>query len=133
MVLGLGQSTRQTMQLEARAANRRRGGKNVRVRPIRQGGPRWLPATLEINRVGGMELSDNAGDYVCNFSMYILLEQIRRTGARIQFGFVHIPHDFSLSKASRAVAAILRQWRRKRIIAERVRLIGWVCAPWLAG
>jgi pyroglutamyl-peptidase len=111
-VLGLGQSARQRIEIETRAVNRQRASKKAQARPIRQRGPRWLQTTLKI-KLGRrrVKLSNDAGDYVCNFSMYVMLEQIRRAQASIEFGFMHIPHDADLGQARRLVRRVLRNLR----------------------
>jgi len=113
VVLGLGQSTRRTIDFETRAANRRRGGQKTRARAIRQRGPRWLPATLDIELDRSVKRSSHAGDYVCNFSMYVMLDQIQRAQAKTQFGFLHLPHDLALHEGSQVVAGVLEKlaWR----------------------
>jgi len=108
-VLGLGQSARRTIEFETRAANRRRAGPKVRARAIRKRGPRWLPATLEMKLGASVKRSTNAGEYVCNFSMYVMLDQIRRAEARTQLGFIHIPHDFAPREAARLVAVAVKK------------------------
>ena len=115
VVLGLGQSTRRGIEWEARAANRRRAGAKARARAIRKCGPRWLPTTLDIELGPSLKRSRSAGDYVCNFSMYVMLDQIRRAQAKTRFGFVHIPHDFAPSDAARVVARALRKLGRMEL------------------
>jgi pyroglutamyl-peptidase len=108
-VLGLGQSSRQTIEVEGRAMNRRRARKEDRPKLISATGSRWLPSTLEIKTGRQARTSRNAGDYVCNFSMYVMLSQIARAKTDIPFGFIHIPHDYELRKAGRFVQRVLRQ------------------------
>jgi pyroglutamyl-peptidase len=107
IVLGLGQSARPAIEIETRAANRRRADRKHKHAPIRKGGPRWYQTTLEMKLGSGIGRSSNAGDYVCNFSMYVMLDHIRRAGADARFGFIHIPHDADLGKATRTVAGAL--------------------------
>jgi pyrrolidone-carboxylate peptidase len=110
-VLGLGQSARSAIEIETRAVNRRRASKKARARPIRQRGLRWLPTTMEIKIGQRIKRSDDAGDYVCNFSMYVMLEQLQRAQANIEFGFMHIPHDADLGQARRLVERVLKNLR----------------------
>jgi hypothetical protein len=61
---------------------------------------------------GKRKISYNAGDYVCNFSMYVILDYARRhTGEIAQLGFVHIPHRYDPKKATRFVRKVLNQLR----------------------
>ena len=92
-VIGLGQCTRHRMEFESRATNRKRASNRVSAKPIRQSGAKFLPTTLDINVGSDVGHSDRAGDYVCNYSMYVILEYISRSRRDIRFGFVHIPHN----------------------------------------
>lgn len=110
IVLGLGQSARRTIELETRAGNRRRAGKKAKARAIRKDGARWLPTTLNTKLGRRVKRSNSAGDYVCNFSMYIMLDLIEREAVKTQFGFMHIPHNVTLPEAVRAVAGVLKKF-----------------------
>jgi pyrrolidone-carboxylate peptidase len=115
-VLGLGQSSRgRLLRIERRAVNKRRDDKKQKLRPIVRGGPKWLQTHLrqEKSALGRQaKLSSDAGDYVCNFSMYVILDYLRRhTGGIAQFGFVHIPHRYDPKKATRFVRKVLNQLR----------------------
>lgn len=115
IVLGLGQSSRSRIEVEAQALNRRRGRATAPARAISKNGPEKLKTTLKvtIGRAGGH--SANAGDYVCNFSMYVMLDHIRRSGAEVRYGFIHIPHDYDLEEASGIVNKILDRLARGRL------------------
>ena len=109
VVLGLGQSSRRKIEIEMRAANRRRVMERGQAKRISMTGPKWLRTTLEIKTGQQAGKSTNAGDYVCNYSMYLMLAHIGRVKMNTVFGFVHIPHDYDRRKASRFVQRILRQ------------------------
>lgn len=109
IVLGLGQSSRKRIEVESRAINRRRAGKFARARPISKDKPKSLPTSLPIRAGRWARISINAGDYVCNYSMFVLLGEIDRRRMRTRFGFIHIPHDCDVRKASRSVERVLRQ------------------------
>lgn len=108
IVLGLGQSTRRRIDVESQAVNHRRARRTDQLKRISIRGPARLRTTLrlKIGRQGGN--SSSAGDYVCNFSMYAMLDYIRRNGLEIRFGFIHIPHDYDLEKATGLVEKIVR-------------------------
>lgn len=93
-VIGLGQCTRDRIELETRARNRKRPGNRGLAKPIRKSGAEFLTTTLDIKLGSDVGRSDNAGDYVCNYSMYVMLEYISRSGRDIRFGFLHIPDNF---------------------------------------
>lgn len=96
VVLGLGQCSRgKRLRIERRAINRKRNEKKERARPIVGGGPKWLPTTLKRGtfRFGKQAKSSrDAGDYVCNFSMYVILDYLKHHDPAARFGFIHIPH-----------------------------------------
>lgn len=112
IILGLGQSSRKQIDLETQARNRRRAGKTDESRAIFKDRPKFLPATLKIRAGRSVRSSNDAGDYVCNYSMYVLLDAIARRRRKVQFGFIHIPHNWQLDEAVRLVRRILRQCRR---------------------
>ena len=77
IILGLGQcSNGRLLRIEQRAVNRKRNDRKERARPIVLGGPKWLPTTLRLEKLAlgkQAKISRDAGDYVCNFSMYVIL------------------------------------------------------------
>jgi pyroglutamyl-peptidase len=111
VILGLGQcGSGKHLRIERRAVNRRRDSKDEKGRAIRRGGARWLRPTLRLRKTlfsGQAKSSSTAGDYVCNFSMYMILDYIKRRRSRTRFGFIHIPHDYDRSNARRLVKKII--------------------------
>ena len=112
IVLGLGQSSRRKLEVETQAANRRRARPADLPKRISPRGARRLKTTLmlKLGHVAGT--STNAGDYVCNFSMYVMLDYIQQNNLRIPYGFIHIPHNYEQRKADRLLAKILRRCQR---------------------
>ncbi len=101
MVLGLGQSARRRIDVESQALNHRRAQRTGKPRMISLHGPKKLKTTLELRVVRQAGRSLNPGDYVCNFSMYVMLDHIRRKGLDIPYGFIHIPHDCDAEEGDR--------------------------------
>jgi pyroglutamyl-peptidase len=116
VILGLGQcSSGKQLRVERRAVNRRRNNKDEKGRVIRRGGPKSLKATLQINKAafdGAAKMSSDAGDYVCNFSMYIGLDYLHRNYPEVRCGFIHIPHDYPFSRAFRLIRRAIREASR---------------------
>jgi pyrrolidone-carboxylate peptidase len=112
IILGLGQSSRRRIDLESQALNQRQDSGADAPRRISPRGPARLKTTLkvEVGRQAGKSV--NAGDYVCNFSMYVMLDHIRRRGVDISYGFVHIPHDYDPKKAAEFVKTVLSRCQR---------------------
>jgi len=112
MILGLGQSSRRRIEVESRAKNQRRARKGAKARPIFRYERQFLSTTLSIKAGQAVGKSKSAGDFVCNYSMYVLLDAIARRGLPTRFGFVHIPHDYDEKKARRIVEQIVAKCLR---------------------
>ena len=111
LVLGLGQCSRgRLLRIERRAVNKRRKDKKERARPILRGQPQRLATTLRLKELSlkQTKISVDAGDYVCNFSMYIILDYLRRYQPDARFGFIHVPHDYDPKRAVKFVRKVLR-------------------------
>jgi pyroglutamyl-peptidase len=105
VILGLGQCSKgKKLRIESQALNRRRNDKHKKAKPIVRGGPRRLPTSLRLGLGLRARPSRNAGDYVCNYSMYVILDYLKRRRVPVRFGFVHIPHDFDPGRASPILA-----------------------------
>jgi pyroglutamyl-peptidase len=103
-IIGLGQCSRgRRLRIETRAVNRRRSRQKERARPIVPRGAPNLFTNLRLELGRQARRSQNAGDYVCNFSIYVILESLRRRQLAIRYGFIHIPHDYHPEKAARLV------------------------------
>jgi pyroglutamyl-peptidase len=104
VILGLGQCAHgQGLRIEAQAANRRRNRPDEKARPILAGGPPSLRTNLKLALGRQGKSSNKAGEYVCNYSMYVILDFIKRHRLPIRFGFIHIPHRYDYRKAIRLV------------------------------
>lgn len=113
-IVGLGQCSRgRRLRIETRAINRRRSSKKEKARPIvRDGAPKlYTDLRLELGRQA--RLSRNAGDYVCNYSIYIILEMLRRRQVAIRYGFIHIPYDYDPGRAATLLDCALTQMARQ--------------------
>jgi pyrrolidone-carboxylate peptidase len=108
-ILGLGQSSRRRIEIESRAMNWRRNSETAPGRNIFKNKPKYLLTTLELKAASHPAKSANPGDYVCNYSMYVLLDYIASKKLDIPFAFIHIPHDYDLRRASQFVEKMIRQ------------------------
>ena len=83
-VIGLGQHPRaRRLRLERRAHPR---GNPAKARYV----------TLDLPRTDDTTVTYDAGDYVCNFSMWVGTDWCARHGAR--YAFVHVPKDYAPAK-----------------------------------
>ena len=108
IVLGLGQcSSGRHLRIESRALNRRRNHPQENVRPIVPNGPRELKTDFKLDLGRRGRPSKNAGDYVCNYSMYIMLNCIKRRRRKVRFGFIHVPYSYDPCTAARVLLQAL--------------------------
>ncbi|MDB4979018.1 MAG: hypothetical protein JWM56_1204 [Candidatus Peribacteria bacterium] len=111
IVLGLGQVDRgDTIRVERRAINMMKKNTAIRPQKILRSGPEHYHATLPIEKRKGLIQSYNAGLYVCNFSLYILLDFFR--GSKTRVGFLHVPREIELAKATAVISDILTETRK---------------------
>ena len=121
VILGLGQcSGGKRLRIETRAVNRRRKDKRTKSTPITLGGKRNLLTNLKLDRGGEARSSGDAGDYVCNYSMYVILDYLRRRQLDVPFGFIHIPHRYD---TRRAIRFLIRVIRDAMLLTQTPRLI----------
>jgi pyrrolidone-carboxylate peptidase len=107
-ILGLGQCSRgRHLRIESRAVNKRRSNKSAKARRISAGGARRMPTNLKLDLGREARVSRSAGDYVCNYSMYVILEYIRQRRFSIRFGFIHVPHGYSAKTAVRILTEVV--------------------------
>lgn len=113
IVLGLGQSSRRRIEIESRGVNHRRANRSAKRRAIFAAEAKQLATTFKIKAGRWARISRNAGDYVCNYSIYVLLRQIKQQKLAVRLAFVHIPHDYDPTKARKFIRQVLRQCERQ--------------------
>ena len=105
-VLGLGQHPRaRKLRLERRAQNLR---KDIGQSPVQieLTAPAFLYCTLALPESDLTTVTYNAGNYVCNFSMYLMSRYCQSHNTK--FGFVHVPMHYAVSTVTRYVQTALR-------------------------
>jgi pyroglutamyl-peptidase len=113
VILGLGQCSRgRLLRIETRAINKRRSSKKEKARPIVARGAPKLLTHYRFQLRGHARRSRNAGDYVCNYSMYVILDFLKRRQLPIRFGFVHVPCRYDVMKAARLLEKTIGDIRR---------------------
>ncbi len=102
VILGLGQCSRgRRLRIERRAVNKRRDRRVEKARRIVPEGSARLLTNLKLSLGPKARPSRDAGDYVCNYSMYVILDHLKRRRLPIRYGFIHIPHDYDPESAGR--------------------------------
>jgi pyroglutamyl-peptidase len=110
VILGLGQcSGGRRLRIEERAVNKRRASPTAAAKPIVTGGAHALSTNLQLSFGRAAEQSRSAGDYVCNYSMYIMLNFLKRHRLSTPYAFIHIPHDYDKEKARHVLLKTLRR------------------------
>lgn len=111
VVIGLGQDSRaRKVRIERKAVNWRKplAGKG---QPISRNGAKQLYVPLKIQSLPGTTIAYDAGDYVCNFSMYVMCQWCQVTGAK--FAFLHLPLAVDTGFATLMIERILRSVYRQ--------------------
>jgi pyrrolidone-carboxylate peptidase len=107
-ILGLGQCSRgRRLRIEVAAANKRRNNRAEKPRPIVPNGALRLSTNLKLDLGRRARASHNAGDYVCNYSMYVILDFLRKRRRPTRFAFVHVPCRYDPGLATRLLMAAL--------------------------
>ncbi|MBU1118471.1 hypothetical protein KKH43_01155 [Patescibacteria group bacterium] len=106
VIVGLGQFSRgNTVRVERKAYNIFRINPQDRPTKIVKEGASFIFSTLQMTVPESGRRSYYAGEYVCNYSMYIFLDYLKKEP--VQYGFMHIPQSINTRKAVSTVRAIL--------------------------
>lgn len=108
VIIGFGQSAGKLIRIEKRAKNifemERPKGKRV----IDSTGPKLYSTNLKLKKIPGARISYNADDYLCNFTMYVILDFIKKENLKTRSAFIHIPKNYNLKKATRVIQELIR-------------------------
>ena len=90
IVIGMGQHPRaRKIRIERTAVNRKRNSRDEEPVPIHPDGPEKVYVSLKMPPRPDTRITYNAGDYVCNFSMYVIGRYCTYNG--IKYAFLHVP------------------------------------------
>ncbi len=108
VILGLGQCNGGwRLRIETKAVNRRRHDTRTKSMPIKTAGKRTLSTNLKLAPGRETKFSKDAGDYVCNYSMYVILDYLKGRHLDVPFGFIHVPHHYDCRKAIRFLRKVI--------------------------
>ena len=97
IILGLGQCPKgQKIRIERKAVNSKRNNKE-RPKIIYKNKPSYYFLNLKLEKDQDSRISYSAGEYVCNFSMYVISDFFANKG--VKFAFIHIPSNYDFKKA----------------------------------
>ncbi len=106
LIVGLGQHPRaRKVRIERKAVNLKRKSKKEKPTKIIKDGPKHYFVNLKLKKDKDSIISYSAGQYVCNFSMYIILNYIQNK--RTRFCYLHFPKDLNLKKGVKYVEKII--------------------------
>ena len=98
IILGMGQHPRaKKIRIERKSINQKRYSKEDEIKQISKYGPEKHLVNLKLKKDDLSRITYNAGDYVCNYSMYIITEFCKVKG--LKFAFIHIPKRYDLKQS----------------------------------
>ena len=96
IVIGLGQDSRaRKIRIERRAINWEKP-LNSTGRPISRQGPKFRYVSLKLSPNADATVTYDAGDYVCNYSMYVMSELCKTNATK--YAFLHLPIKADIEK-----------------------------------
>jgi pyrrolidone-carboxylate peptidase len=105
--VGFGQTYKKWIGIERRAKNIYKIKKRKKV--IDSRGPKQYLLNLKLKKIPGAKISYNAGWGLCNFTMYTIMDYIKKQKLKTKFGFIHIPKDYGVERALKTVKKLLSQ------------------------
>lgn len=99
VIIGLGQHDRaRKIRIERKGVRR---GKN----------PKEHFVSLKLKKDKNSTIAYDAGRYVCNFSIFTIMDYIKENKKNIRFAFLHIPRKIDPSEAAESVEKIILRVR----------------------
>ncbi len=109
IIIGLGQALKgRKLKIERRTINLKKGNSKKSSIAISKKGSRYLFVSLKLKKSSYSRISYNAGEYVCNYSMYVILDFLRKYHKSIKFAFIHIPKNYNKRVAVRYLEKIIK-------------------------
>ena len=98
IILGIGQHPRaKKIRIERKSVNQKRYSKEDEMKQISKYGPEKHLVNLKLKKDDLSRITYDAGDYVCNYSMYIITDFCKVKG--LKFAFIHIPKRYDLKQS----------------------------------
>jgi len=105
VIIGLGQHPRaRKIRIERRARNWRESAA-LASKPIENYGPEFRYVSLKIPETEETTVTYDAGDYVCNYSMYLMCREAEKMDAK--YAFLHVPIQVDVQHTVELIAAVL--------------------------
>ena len=105
VIIGLGQHPRaRKIRIERRARNWRESA-SLAGKPIESYGPEFRYVSLKIPEAEETTVTYDAGDYVCNYSMYLMCRETEKMDAK--YAFLHVPIHVDIQQTIELIATVL--------------------------
>jgi len=109
IIIGIGQCRKgKLIRIERKAKNRYKTKEARKVKIDKRGRDQYL-VNLKLKKIPGTKISYSAGEFLCNFSMYVIMDFIKKRGLKTEFAFLHIPRDYKARKAIRLIKKLISQ------------------------
>lgn len=106
IIFGLGMCGRgEKIRIERKAKNIRKAKKDEKLKAIDKRG-KDIFVNIKIKNDKNSRISYDAGWYICNFSMYVILKSIKKNQ---KYAFFHIPKDYDLKKAVKFFSKVINK------------------------
>jgi len=107
VIIGLGQHPRaRKIRIERRARNWRESISST-GKPIEANGLGYRFVSLKIPATEGTTVTYDAGDYVCNYSMYLMCRESEKMDAK--YAFLHVPINVDVQQTIELIATALKR------------------------
>ena len=106
-ILGLGQKGKGKL-LEIERATENIYNKNGKAKIFPKAPKRYF-LNLIFDKIKGTRRDYHSGDYVCNWTRYLIMNYINKHKLNIKFTFLHAPKDFPIKKGVEIITKILNQ------------------------
>lgn len=109
VIVGLGQTSRGgRIRIEKRAKNYFKSLNRVSGAEIKRGDKKYYFTNLKLKKLPQTIVSYDAGTYVCNLVMYLILNFLKRSRRQIKFGFLHIPFNSDAIKTTEIISKMIK-------------------------
>ena len=111
IIIGLGQrKNRKTLEIERKAKNiYRERGQTIKKKINPKGPTEYLLNLRPKKKPKGAKIDYRSGDFVCNFTRYIIMDFIKNKGLKTKFMFLHIPENYNIPKAIKILKKIISE------------------------
>lgn len=76
--------------------------------PINASGPTSFLLSTQPTRIGSIRLSKDAGDFVCNYALWVVEEYLRKNKLKTEFYFLHLPEYLTKQQEQMVLSFIAR-------------------------